>query len=86
MLSAAQSCQSQAYRTPEQQILLAQHFGCARWWWNYALNKSIESYKETGEGLGQSAVNSLLPGLKKLKRPYGYLNVIARYYKQRHLI
>src|SRR4028118_470716 len=65
MLSAAQSCQSQAYRTPEQQILLAQHFGCARWWWNYALNKSIESYKETGEGLGQSALNSLLPGLKK---------------------
>jgi putative transposase len=53
------------YRTPEQQILLAQHFGCARWWWNYALNKSIESYKETGKGLGQSAVNSLLPGLKK---------------------
>jgi putative transposase len=48
-----------------QQIQLAQAFGCSRWWWNYALNKSIETYKETGKGLGQSALNALLPKLKK---------------------
>ncbi|MBW4573936.1 MAG: transposase [Aphanothece sp. CMT-3BRIN-NPC111] len=53
------------YPTLEQQILLSQHFGCARWWWNYALNKSIEAYKETGKGLGQSALNAFLPKLKK---------------------
>ena len=53
------------YPTPDQQVLLAQHFGCARWWWNYALNKSIETYKETGKGLGQSALNAFLPKLKK---------------------
>ncbi len=53
------------YPTPEQEILLAQHFGCARWWWNYGLNKSIETYKETGKGLGRSALNALLPKLKK---------------------
>jgi putative transposase len=53
------------YPTPEQQVLLSQHFGCARWWWNYALNKSIETYKETGKSLGQSALNALLPQLKK---------------------
>jgi putative transposase len=53
------------YPTPEQEVLLAQHFGCARWWWNYALNKSIDTYKETGKGLGQSALNALLPKLKK---------------------
>ncbi len=53
------------YPTPEQEKLLAQHFGCARWWWNYALNKSIETYKETGKGLGRSALNALLPKLKK---------------------
>src|ERR687886_2584364 len=53
------------YPTLEQQILLSQHFGCARWWWNFALNKSIETYKETGKGLNQSALNALLPGLKK---------------------
>lgn len=55
------------YPTPEQEVLLAQHFGCARWWWNFALNKSIETYKETGKGLGRSALNALLPQLKKDK-------------------
>jgi putative transposase len=53
------------YPTLKQQTLLAQHFGCARWWWNYALNKSIETYKETGKSLGQSALNAFLPKLKK---------------------
>ncbi|KOP27941.1 transposase [Hapalosiphon sp. MRB220] len=45
--------------------VLAQHFGCARWWWNYGLNQCIETYKATGKGLSQSGLNSLLPGLKK---------------------
>ncbi|MFB2939196.1 RNA-guided endonuclease InsQ/TnpB family protein [Aerosakkonemataceae cyanobacterium BLCC-F154] len=53
------------YPTVEQQHKLAQAFGCARWWWNYALNKSVETYRETGKGLGQSALNALLPALKK---------------------
>ncbi len=53
------------YPTQEQEVRLAQHFGCARWWWNYALNKSIETYKETGKRLGRSALNALLPKLKK---------------------
>lgn len=53
------------YPTPEQQVLLSQHFGCSRWWWNYALNKSIETYKKTGKSLGQSALNAFLPKLKK---------------------
>jgi putative transposase len=53
------------YPTPNQQVLLSQNFGCARWWWNYALNKSIETYKETGKSLGQSALNAFLPKLKK---------------------
>ena len=53
------------YPSQEQQTLLAQTFGCSRWWWNYGLNKSIETYKETGLGLGRSALNALLPALKK---------------------
>ncbi|WP_375340461.1 RNA-guided endonuclease InsQ/TnpB family protein [Plectonema radiosum] len=44
---------------------MAQAFGCARWWWNYALNKSIETYEETGKGLTRAALNALLPALKK---------------------
>ncbi|NEO68615.1 RNA-guided endonuclease TnpB family protein, partial [Moorena sp. SIO3H5] len=55
------------YPTQEQVMILAQHFGCARWWWNYALNHCIETYKETGKGLKQSALNSMLPKLKKEK-------------------
>ncbi len=55
------------YPTPEQEVCLAQHFGCSRWWWNFALNKSIETYRETGKGLGRSALNALLPKLKKDK-------------------
>ena len=55
------------FPTPEQEVLLAQHFGCARWWWNFGLNKSIETYRDTGKGLGRSALNALLPKLKKDK-------------------
>lgn len=57
--------QVRLYPLIEQQILLAQAFGCSRWWWNYALNKSIETYKETGKGLTRAALNALLPDLKK---------------------
>ncbi len=53
------------YPTPEQLVLLAQHFGCSRWWWNFALNKSIETYQEAGKSLGRTALNALLPKLKK---------------------
>lgn len=57
--------QVRLYPSKDQEILLAQTFGCARWWWNYALNKSIDVYKQTGKGLGQVALNALLPKLKK---------------------
>lgn len=62
-----QSVKVRLYPTNEQIQVLAQHFGCARWWWNYGLNKCIETYKETGKGLSQSGLNSLLPTLKKDK-------------------
>jgi putative transposase len=57
--------QVRLYPSQEQQTQLAQTFGCARWWWNYALNKSIETYKETGKGLSRVALNAFLPALKK---------------------
>ena len=53
------------YPTEEQKQQLAGAMGCCRWWWNYALNKSIETYKETGKGLSRSGLNLLLPNLKK---------------------
>ena len=57
--------QVRIYPSKEQETQLAQSFGCARWWWNYALNKSIETYKETGKGLSRAALNAFLPILKK---------------------
>ncbi|BAZ84227.1 transposase [Dolichospermum compactum NIES-806] len=57
--------QVRIYPSKEQETQLAQSFGCARWWWNYALNKSIETYKETSKGLSRAAINALLPILKK---------------------
>ena len=47
------------YPNPEQQHQLARTFGASRWWWNYKLNKSIETYKETGKGLGRTALNGV---------------------------
>ena len=53
------------YPTNEQKIILAQHFGCSRWWWNYALSHCIDTYKATGKGVTQSSLNAMLPKLKK---------------------
>ena len=39
--------------------------GCSRWWWNYALNLTITTYKETGKSISKTGLNSLLPKLKK---------------------
>ena len=53
------------YPTNEQQVQLAKAMGCCRFWWNYALQKTIETYQQTGKSLSRSALNALLPDLKK---------------------
>lgn len=53
------------YPTDGQQQQIAGAMGCCRFWWNFALNKTIETYKETGKSLSRSGLNSLLPNLKK---------------------
>lgn len=70
------------YPTSEQETLLAKSFGCARWFWNYALNLCQETYKNTGKGLTRGYIQGLLPALKKeyewLKEPYSQcLQVVA---------
>jgi putative transposase len=52
------------YPTTEQQQAFSQAFGCARWWWNYALNLNNETYLKTGKGLSRQGYNDLLPKLK----------------------
>ncbi len=51
--------------TVEQEQVLSNAFGCARWYWNNSLNATNELYKETGKGLSQIGMNSRLPALKK---------------------
>lgn len=70
------------YPTSEQETLLAKSFGCARWFWNYALNLCQETYKNTGKGWSRGYIQGLLPALKKeyewLKDPYSQcLQVVA---------
>jgi putative transposase len=53
------------YPRNEQTILLAKSFGCVRWFYNLALNKTSETYKATGKGLSRNDIINLLPSLKK---------------------
>jgi putative transposase len=53
------------YPTPEQEHLLAKAMGSVRWFWNYSLNLTNETYKATGKGLNRGQIQALLPVLKK---------------------
>jgi putative transposase len=53
------------YPTPEQELALAKSFGCARWYWNFALNACIGHYQETGKSLKLASYKGMLPQLKK---------------------
>ncbi|MDZ8258580.1 RNA-guided endonuclease TnpB family protein [Nostoc sp. ChiQUE01b] len=52
------------YPTIEQQEALAKSFGCARWYWNYALNACIQHARQTGKSLSKNIYKGLLPQLK----------------------
>ncbi len=53
------------YPTAEQELILARSFGCARWYWNYALNACIQHYQETGKTLKMASYKGMLPQLKQ---------------------
>ena len=53
------------YPTTEQRDLLIKSFGCCRWFYNYSLNLTTETYKKTGKGLSRNEIIKLLPQLKK---------------------
>jgi putative transposase len=60
-----QSVKARIYPTDAQSEKLSQFFGCARWWWNRALNETTNTYAQTGKGLSREGLNALLPALKK---------------------
>jgi putative transposase len=53
------------YPTTDQKVLLAKSFGSCRWFYNYALNLTNETYKATGKGLSRNEIINKLPQLKK---------------------
>ena len=53
------------FPTKEQEVLLAKHFGCSRWIYNYALDKKVKAYQTTKESLSRFTIQKDLPNLKK---------------------
>ena len=53
------------YPDVNQKFLLNKSFGSCRWFFNYALNRTNETYKQTGKGLSRNTIINLLPSLKK---------------------
>ncbi len=53
------------YPTEAQKQLLAQQFGCSRFWWNKALGLQYEHRSTQGKWLKRTELNAMLPGLKK---------------------
>lgn len=53
------------YPNAEQRMLIEKHIGCARWVYNYGLNKKVESYQQTGKGVSRFDIQKELPILKK---------------------
>lgn len=55
------------YPTKTQEVLLAKHFGCARYIYNYGLERKIKSYSETKKSVSRFAISADLPKLKKVE-------------------
>ncbi len=53
------------YPTPDQEVLLAKHFGCVRWVYNWALAEKASRYSEEGKSVSIYDLQSYLPELKE---------------------
>ena len=53
------------YPNKTQEVLLAKHFGCARYIYNYGLERKIKSYSETKKSVSRFTIQADLPKLKK---------------------
>ncbi len=53
------------YPTKSQKTAIAQHLGCTRWVYNYALDKKVKAYESEGKTLSRFEIQSDLPKLKK---------------------
>ncbi len=53
------------YPDSDQKTWLNRSFGCCRWFYNYTLDKTNQTYKASGKGLSRNTIIKLLPELKK---------------------
>ena len=56
----------------QQRTALLRHAGCARWAYNWGLNRKIEDYKATGKSPGAMALHRELNALKQSEIPWMY--------------
>lgn len=53
------------YPTKQQEVLIAKHFGCCRFLYNYALDKKIKAYQKDRTNLSRFDIQAELPKMKK---------------------
>jgi putative transposase len=53
------------YPNAQQRELIEKHFGCTRFVYNWALDKKIKAYKETGKSPSRFDLSKMIPPLKK---------------------
>lgn len=63
------------YPTLEQKVLIHQHFGSARWIYNYALNKKMVAYQTEKKLLSRFDIQAEIPLLKKDEKTEWLKNV-----------
>lgn len=64
------------YPTPEQEVMLARTFGCARFAYNHMLRLRTDAYYQRQEKVGYHATSGLLTELKK-QPEYAWLNEVS---------
>lgn len=53
------------YPNKQQEVLLAKHFGCCRFIYNYALDKKVKAYQKDKTNLSRFDIQADLPNMKK---------------------
>ena len=53
------------YPNKQQEVLLAKHFGCCRFIYNYALDKKVKAYQKDKTNLSRFDIQASLPKMKK---------------------
>ena len=64
------------YPTPEQKVILARTFGCARFAYNHMLRQRTEAWFERQERMGYHETSAALTALKKTEE-YAWLNEVS---------